>query len=85
MTFGVFLVVASFYPLEHLSLIWFWVWPSIVHGGIMAVQSLAYLQHRGHFFGDVIVLLISAWVIAVLTPKRKLQKLQTVKKANSLK
>jgi len=25
MTFGVFLVIASLNPLEHLSLIWFWV------------------------------------------------------------
>src|SRR4030095_6618306 len=33
LTLGVFLIIASRNPLEHLSLIWFTVWSSIVHGG----------------------------------------------------
>src|SRR5438105_4613032 len=38
-TLGVFLIIASRRPLEHLSLIWFTVWSSLVHAGIMAIQS----------------------------------------------
>ena len=37
---GVFLLIASRDPQAHRSLIWFTVWSSVVHGGIMAVQSV---------------------------------------------
>ncbi|MGE5808063.1 MAG: DUF6632 domain-containing protein [Nitrospirota bacterium] len=47
-TLGVFLIVAARNPLEHLSLIWFTVWSSVVHGGIMAIQSIVYPEHVGH-------------------------------------
>jgi len=70
-TLGVFLIIAARNPLEHLSLIWFAVWSSIVHGGIMAIQALVYPEHMGHLFGDVPVLLIAAAVFALLTPRRK--------------
>ncbi len=70
-TLGVFLIIAARDPLEHLSIIWFMVWSSIVHGGIMAVQSLIYPQHRGHLLGDVPVLLIAAAVLAFLIPRGK--------------
>jgi uncharacterized protein DUF6632 len=70
-TLGVFLMIAAKNPLEHLSLIWFTVWSSIVHGGIMAVQSIVYPEHRGHLLGDVPVLLIAAAVFAWLTPRGK--------------
>ena len=40
-TLGVFLLLAARDPLAHRSLIWFTVWSSVVHGGIMAVQALA--------------------------------------------
>src|SRR5678810_925147 len=52
-TLGVFLLIASRNPLAHLSLIWFTVWSSVVHGGIMAVQSLANSENMGHLWGDV--------------------------------
>lgn len=71
-TLGVFLIIAARNPLEHLSLIWFAVWSSIVHGGIMAVQALVYSEHKGHLLGDVPVLLIAAAVISLLTPRRKI-------------
>jgi len=64
---GVFLLLAARDPLRNLSLIWFTVWSSIVHGGIMAVQSLVYPEHRGHLYGDVPALLLVALVLAVLT------------------
>src|SRR5215475_5240111 len=68
-TLGVFLLIASRNPLAHLSLIWFTVWSSIVHGGIMAVQSLANPEHRGHLWGDVPGLLVVAAVLGLLTPR----------------
>jgi hypothetical protein len=45
-TLGVFLFLAAKNPLEHLSLIWFTVWSSVVHGGIMGVQALVSPEHR---------------------------------------
>jgi hypothetical protein len=68
-TLGVFLLIASRNPLAHLSLIWFTVWSSVVHGGIMAVQSLENSQHRGHLWGDVLALFVVAAVLALLTPR----------------
>ena len=68
-TLGVFLLVASRNPLAHLSLIWFTVWSSVVHGGIMAVQSVANPEHMGHLWGDVLALFVVAAVLAVLTPR----------------
>jgi hypothetical protein len=68
-TLGVFLVIASRNPLAHRSLIWFTVWSSIVHGGIMAVQSVAHAQYMGHLWGDVLALFVVAIVLALLTPR----------------
>jgi hypothetical protein len=70
-TLGIFLLIASRNPLEHLSLIWFTVWSSVVHGGIMAAQSLASPEYRGHLLGDVPALLIVAAVLGVLTARVK--------------
>ena len=68
-TLGVFLLMAARDPLANRSLIWFTVWSSIVHGGIMAAQSIAYPEHRGHLIGDVPALLIVAVVLGFLTPR----------------
>jgi hypothetical protein len=68
-TLGVFLVVASRNPLGHLSLIWFTVWSSVVHGAIMAAQSLTNSEHIGHLSGDVLALSLVAAVLALLTPR----------------
>ena len=68
-TLGVFLLIASRNPLAHLSLIWFTVWSSVVHGGIMAVQSLGSSEHIGHLWGDVPALFVVAAVLALLTPR----------------
>jgi hypothetical protein len=68
-TLGVFLVIASRNPLAHKSLIWFTVWSSIVHGGIMAVQSLTNTQYMGHLWGDVLALFVVAVVLALFTPR----------------
>lgn len=68
-TLGVFLLIASRNPLQNRSLIWFTVWSSLVHGGIMAVQALQMPAEHGHLLGDVPALVIVAVVLAVLTPR----------------
>jgi hypothetical protein len=70
-TLGVFLLLASRNPAAHRSLIWFTVWSSVVHGGIMGAQSLAMSQHRGHLWGDVLALFAVAVVLALLTPRAR--------------
>jgi hypothetical protein len=68
-TLGVFLLIASRDPMQHRSLIWFTVWSSIVHGGIMAVQAFNTPAERGHLMGDVPALVIVAVILAVLMPR----------------
>jgi hypothetical protein len=69
-TLGVFLLLASRDPLAHRSLIWFAVWSSVVHGGIMAAQAVNDSMERGHLIGDVPALFIIAVVLALLMPKK---------------
>jgi hypothetical protein len=68
-TLGVFLLIASRNPLAHLSLIWFTVWSSVVHGGMMAAQALTSSGHMGHLIGDVLALFVVAAALALLTPR----------------
>jgi hypothetical protein len=68
-TLGVFLLIASRNPLAHLSLIWFTVWSSVVHAGIMAVQSFTSSDQMGHLWGDVLALFVVAAALALLTPR----------------
>lgn len=68
-TLGVFLIIASRNPLDHLSLIWFTIWSSVVHGAIMAAQALVNSENHGHLLGDVPALFIVAAVLAALTPR----------------
>jgi hypothetical protein len=68
-TLGVFLLWASREPQAHLSLIWFTVWSSVVHGGIMAVQALVDPMEHGHLPGDVAGLFVVAAVLGYLTPR----------------
>lgn len=70
-TLGAFLVMAARDPLAHRSLIWFTVWSSVVHGGIMTAQSLGNAMNHGHLLGDVPVLFAVAAVFAVLTPRQR--------------
>jgi hypothetical protein len=70
-TLGVFLLLAARKPEEHLSLIWFTVWSSVVHGGVMAVQAMVYPMHRGHLVGDVPALFVIALVLGAVTPRRR--------------
>ena len=68
-TLGVFLLIASRNPLAHASLIWFTVWSSVVHGGIMAVQSFSSPEYMGHLWGDVLALFVVAAILGLLTPR----------------
>jgi len=68
-TLGVFLLWASRKPEAHLSLIWFAVWSSAVHGAIMAVQAVVDPAEHGHLPGDVAALLLVAAVLGALTPR----------------
>lgn len=70
-TLGVCLILASRDPLANLSLIWFAVWSSVVHGGIMAVQAVTQPGQRGHLVGDVPALFIVAVALAILTPRSR--------------
>ncbi len=58
-TLGIFLLWASRQPEAHLSLIWFTVWSSVVHGGIMGVQAVVDPSEHGHLLDDVPVCLWS--------------------------
>lgn len=71
-TLGVFLLIASRNPLQHRSLIWFTVWSSLVHAGIMAVQALKSPMERGHLLGDIPALAIVAVALAILTPRGRI-------------
>jgi hypothetical protein len=68
-TLGVFLLIASRNPLQNRSLIWFTVWSSLVHAGIMAVQAINAPAEHGHLMGDIPALVIVAIVLAILTPR----------------
>ena len=64
-TLGIFLIQASRNPQAHRSLIWFTVWSSVVHAGVMAVQSMP-AEHSGHLLGDVPALILVAIVLGGL-------------------
>jgi hypothetical protein len=65
-TLGVFLINAARNPQANLSLIWFTVCSSVVHGAIMTAQSFGSGHHMGHLLGDVPALFLVAIVLSVL-------------------
>jgi len=68
-TLGVFLMLAAKNPLAHTSLIWFTIWSSIVHGGIMLVQAIADETERANLLGDIPALFLVAFVLWYLMPR----------------
>ncbi|HMB02831.1 MAG TPA: DUF6632 domain-containing protein, partial [Isosphaeraceae bacterium] len=68
-TLGVFLFLAARNPTHHLSLISFAIWSSVVHGLVMAVQSVVDPVHIHHLYGDVLALFLVAAVLAYLAPE----------------
>jgi hypothetical protein len=69
-TLGLFLVLAAKAPLQHLSLIWFTIWSSIVHGSIMSIQALVTKTEWGHLLGDIPALFLMAAILWILMPKK---------------
>jgi hypothetical protein len=67
---GVFLIRAAKEPLANASLIWFTIWSSIVHGGIMLIQAIVDETERANLLGDVPALFLVAFVLWYLMPKR---------------
>jgi hypothetical protein len=43
-------------PLKHASFLWFVVWSSLTHGGVMIFHALREPMHNGHLIGDVWIL-----------------------------
>jgi hypothetical protein len=70
-TLGVFLLLAARDPMENLSLIWFTVWSSVIHGLIMTYQALTDVGQHAHLMGDVPALFLIAIVLAVFTPRNR--------------
>jgi len=68
-TLGVFLILAAKNPLANASLIWFTVWSSVVHGGIMLVQAIVDETERANLLGDIPALFLVAIVLGWLMPK----------------
>ncbi len=69
-TLGVFLIRAAKNPLANASLIWFTIWSSIIHGGIMLVQALLDETERANLLGDIPALFLVAFVLWYLMPER---------------
>ena len=70
-TLGVFLILAAKNPIANMSLLWFTVWSSITHGGLMLVQALVSDGHEhANLFGDIPALFAVAIVLWYLMPKR---------------
>jgi hypothetical protein len=69
-TLGVFLLLASRNPDAYTSVIWFTVWSSVVHGGVMSIQSITDESERGHLLGDVPALFLIAIILGVLAPRQ---------------
>lgn len=76
-TLGAFLVNAARNPSAHRSLIWFAACSSLVHAGVMALQSFGRGDHQSHLAGDVPALLLVAVLLSVLarstSPERRAQ------------
>jgi len=68
-TLGLFLILAARDPIANRSLIWFTVWSSVVHGGIMLVQAAVDDTERMNLLGDVPALFIVAAVLGFLMPR----------------
>jgi hypothetical protein len=67
---GIFLVRAARNPMADASLIWFTIWSSIVHGGIMLVQAIVDETEKANLIGDIPALFLVAFVLWYLMPKR---------------
>jgi hypothetical protein len=70
-TLGVFLIRAARDPAANATLIWFTVWSSIVHAGVMAYEAMRTPMQGGHLYGDVPALLLVEVVLGLLMSKNE--------------
>ena len=68
-TLGVFLVLTSRDPERNRGLILFAAWSSIVHGLVMAAQTVMDVSERMHLAGDVPALVGIGIVLLLLAPR----------------
>ena len=73
MTLGVMMIIASNDPVRHSMFVWFVVWSSVVHGGIMADQAAIDSHEMGHFLGDIPALFILALLAGYTLRKEQLK------------
>jgi hypothetical protein len=64
-TLGIFMIRAAKDPAANASLIWFVVWSSVVHAGVMAWEAMRNPMMQGHLIGDVPILLFVAIVLGL--------------------
>lgn len=69
-TLGIFLIRAAKDPMANGSLIWFTIWSSIVHAGIMLTQAIADETEHANMLGDIPALFLVAFVLWYLMPKK---------------
>ena len=69
-TLGIFLVRAAKDPMANTSLIWFTIWSSIVHAGIMLVQAIVDVTDRANLLGDIPALFLVGFVLWYLMPRK---------------
>jgi len=69
-TLGIFLVRAAKDPMADASLIWFTIWSSIAHAGIMLAQAIVDETEKANFMGDIPALFLVAFVLWYLMPNR---------------
>ena len=75
MTLGVMMIIASNDPVRHSMFVWFVVWSSVVHGGIMAYQAIIDSHEMGHFLGDIPALFILAFLAGYTLRKEQVKEL----------
>jgi hypothetical protein len=70
-TLGFFLLLASRNPSAHRSLIAFTAWSSVVHAGVMTVQSMHDVSERAHLLSGSLILVVIALLLIVLRPAKE--------------
>ena len=68
-TLGIFLIRAAKDPMANASLIWFAIWSSVVHAGIMLAQAVVDETEHANMLGDIPALFFVAFVLWYLMPK----------------
>ena len=63
MTLGIMMNISAKNLVKNSMFIWFVVWSSVVHAGIMTYQAAIATDEMGHFMGDIPVLIILALVL----------------------